>query len=90
MANSAGRASCGFRGKSAHAVAGRFADGFRIPTEAMPWVAPDELAYANDTAPYADKVKLPSGAERHPELFELEPEPMRCRPLRGMRLQRQS
>ena len=27
--------------------------GFRIPTESLPWVAPDELAYEFDAAPFA-------------------------------------
>jgi uncharacterized protein (DUF2126 family) len=33
--------------------------GYRIPTESMPWVAPDELEYEFDAAPFADRVKLP-------------------------------
>jgi uncharacterized protein (DUF2126 family) len=35
------------------AIAGRFAIGYRIPTESMPWVAPDELKYEYDAAPLA-------------------------------------
>jgi uncharacterized protein (DUF2126 family) len=34
--------------------------GFRIPTESMPWVAPDEIEYEFDAAPFADRVKLPA------------------------------
>ena len=33
--------------------------GYRIPTESMPWVAPDELEYDYEPAPFADRVKLP-------------------------------
>jgi uncharacterized protein (DUF2126 family) len=28
--------------------------GYRIATEAMPWVAPDELEYEFEAAPFAD------------------------------------
>ncbi len=47
--------------------------GYRIPTEAMPWVAPDELQYEFETAPFADRVKLPSHPARRLELFGVEP-----------------
>jgi uncharacterized protein (DUF2126 family) len=48
--------------------------GFRIPTESIPWVAPDELEYELDAAPFADRVKLPSQSALRMELFELDPE----------------
>jgi uncharacterized protein (DUF2126 family)/transglutaminase-like putative cysteine protease len=48
--------------------------GYRIPTETMPWVAPDELVYELDDAPYADRVKLPRDKTQRMELFETEPE----------------
>ncbi len=47
--------------------------GYRIPTESMPWVAPDELEYEYEAAPFADRVKLPSGPTRHMDLFERNP-----------------
>ncbi len=47
--------------------------GYRIPTEAMPWVAPDELQYEFETAPFADRAKLPAKPARRPELFAAEP-----------------
>jgi len=47
--------------------------GFRIPTEAMPWVAPDELEYELAAAPFADRVKLPARAARRMDLFEKKP-----------------
>jgi uncharacterized protein (DUF2126 family)/transglutaminase-like putative cysteine protease len=47
--------------------------GYRIPTGAMPWVAPDELKYECDAAPFADRVRLPLRPARHPELFLVEP-----------------
>jgi uncharacterized protein (DUF2126 family)/transglutaminase-like putative cysteine protease len=47
--------------------------GYRIPTETMPWVAPDELEYEYDAAPFADRVRLPSRPTRYAELFEKEP-----------------
>jgi len=46
--------------------------GFRIPTEVVPWVAPDELVYESEAAPLADKAKLPAKT-RHPELFAVAP-----------------
>ena len=49
--------------------------GYRIPTESMPWVAPDELKYDFDAAPFAEKVKLPSRLVHHMELFDVEPAP---------------
>ncbi len=48
--------------------------GFRIPVETIPWVAPDELTYEMDVAPFADKAKLQPPAHR-PELFDREPLP---------------
>src|SRR5271170_1288337 len=47
--------------------------GYRIPTEAMPWVAPDDLEYECEAAPFGDYVKLPSGTTRRLEMFEVEP-----------------
>ncbi|WP_263354595.1 transglutaminase family protein [Acidicapsa acidisoli] len=55
-------------------MAGDSPIGFRIPTEVMPWVAPDEIEYEYDSAPFSDKVKLPSTAARRPDLFEVEPD----------------
>jgi len=48
--------------------------GYRIPTEAVPWIAPDVLEYAFDEAPYTDRVKLPSDKPQRMELFDAEPE----------------
>jgi uncharacterized protein (DUF2126 family)/transglutaminase-like putative cysteine protease len=48
--------------------------GYRIPTEAVPWIAPDELEYEMDEAPFADRVKLPTDKAPRLELFETEPE----------------
>jgi len=55
--------------------------GFRIPSDVMPWVAPDEIAYEPDAAPFADKAKLPTSPARHPELFAVEPQPDPLPPL---------
>ncbi len=49
--------------------------GFRIPTDSMPWVAPDEIEYEYDAAPFAEWVKLPSRSARRMELFDITPEP---------------
>ena len=49
--------------------------GYRIPVAAMPWVAPDELTYEHEPAPFADRVKLPAGPARRPELFNQVPAP---------------
>ena len=48
--------------------------GFRIPTESMPWVAPDEIEYEYDAAPFAEWVKLPPRSARRMELFDVDPE----------------
>jgi uncharacterized protein (DUF2126 family) len=55
-------------------IAGDSPIGFRIPVETVPWVAPDELIYEMDDAPFADKAKLQPPAH-HPELFQREPAP---------------
>jgi uncharacterized protein (DUF2126 family) len=47
--------------------------GFRISTETMPWVAPDELVYEYEAAPFADRVKLPAQPARRADLFTVEP-----------------
>jgi uncharacterized protein (DUF2126 family)/transglutaminase-like putative cysteine protease len=47
--------------------------GYRIPTEAMPWVAPDELEYEYESAPFADRIKLPSRPSRRMDLFQRNP-----------------
>ena len=48
--------------------------GYRIPTEVMPWIAPDELEYELDEAPFAGRVKLPREMPQRMELFDAEPE----------------
>lgn len=51
--------------------------GYRIPTEWMPWVAPDELEYEREAMPYAAQlktlIKLPSHPSRRMDLFERNP-----------------
>jgi uncharacterized protein (DUF2126 family)/transglutaminase-like putative cysteine protease len=47
--------------------------GYCIPTESMPWVAPDELEYEREAAPFADRIKLPSRPIRRMELFQKNP-----------------
>jgi uncharacterized protein (DUF2126 family)/transglutaminase-like putative cysteine protease len=47
--------------------------GYRIPTESMPWAAPDELEYQREAAPFADRIKLPSHPIRRMELFQKNP-----------------
>jgi uncharacterized protein (DUF2126 family) len=48
--------------------------GYRIPTEAIPWIAPDELDYELGEAPFGDRAKLPTHKPRRLELFDVEPE----------------
>ncbi len=48
--------------------------GYRIPSEAIPWVAPDDLEYELESAPFVDRVKLPAGPARHMDQFEHRPE----------------
>ncbi len=48
--------------------------GFRLPVESMPWVAPDELNYEFESAPFTDRVVLPSRPTRRMDLFSKEPE----------------
>ena len=55
--------------------------GFRIPTESMPWVAPDELEYEYEAAPCQDRVKLPPRAARRTDLFAIDPAPDPLPPL---------
>ena len=38
--------------------------------KSMPWVAPDEIQYEHEAAPFADRVKLPSHPARRMDLFE--------------------
>src|SRR5271165_5258063 len=47
--------------------------GYRIPTETMPWVAPDELQYEYEAAPFADRPKLPARLLRRMDLFQRNP-----------------
>jgi uncharacterized protein (DUF2126 family)/transglutaminase-like putative cysteine protease len=47
--------------------------GFRIPTESMPWVAPDEIKYEFDAVPFEEWVKLPARPARRMELFAITP-----------------
>jgi uncharacterized protein (DUF2126 family) len=47
--------------------------GYRILTEVMPWVAPDEIAYEYEAAPFTDRVRLPSRPARRMDLFEKKP-----------------
>ncbi len=47
--------------------------GYRIPTESMPWVAPDELEYEYEAAPFADRIKLPARPSRRMDLFQRNP-----------------
>jgi uncharacterized protein (DUF2126 family)/transglutaminase-like putative cysteine protease len=49
--------------------------GYRVPTEAVPWVAPDEVVYELDEAPFSDLPKLPARLPHRPELFETVPAP---------------
>jgi len=51
--------------------------GYRIPTASMPWVAPDELEYEYEAAPFAAqfeaRIKLPSRPSRRMDLFQKNP-----------------
>jgi uncharacterized protein (DUF2126 family)/transglutaminase-like putative cysteine protease len=47
--------------------------GYRIATESMPWVAPDEIAYEYEPAPHSDRIKLPSRTLRRMDLFQRNP-----------------
>jgi uncharacterized protein (DUF2126 family)/transglutaminase-like putative cysteine protease len=51
--------------------------GYRIPTESIPWVAPDELEYEYEVAPFAAqfeaRIKLPSRPSRRMDLFQKNP-----------------
>jgi uncharacterized protein (DUF2126 family)/transglutaminase-like putative cysteine protease len=47
--------------------------GYRIATETMPWVAPDEIEYEYEAAPFADRIKLPSRPNRRMDLFDKNP-----------------
>jgi uncharacterized protein (DUF2126 family) len=51
--------------------------GYRIATESIPWVAPDELEYEQEAAPFAAqfeaRIKLPSRPGRRLDLFQKSP-----------------
>ena len=47
--------------------------GYRIATESMPWVAPDEIEYEHEAPPFADRVKLPPRPARRLDLFGKKP-----------------
>ena len=47
--------------------------GYRISTGSIPWVAPDEIEYEHEAAPFADRIKLPSGPMRRMDLFQKNP-----------------
>lgn len=49
--------------------------GFRISTELMPWVAPDELEYEFEADPFAERVRLPTRPARRMDLFDQNPVP---------------
>jgi uncharacterized protein (DUF2126 family) len=61
------------RGERLQLMPGDSPIGFRIPTEAMPWVAPDEIEYDYEAAPFADRVKLPTIPSRRMDLFDKTP-----------------
>lgn len=48
--------------------------GFRVSTDTVPWVAPDELKYEFDKPPYTDRARLPPRAAQSMELFAITPE----------------
>jgi uncharacterized protein (DUF2126 family) len=56
---------------------GDSAIGYRIATESIPWVAPDDLTYEYDAAPLAAqleaRIKLPSRPSRRMDLFQKTP-----------------
>jgi uncharacterized protein (DUF2126 family)/transglutaminase-like putative cysteine protease len=51
--------------------------GYRLPTDSMPWVAPDELKYEYEAAPLdaqiEARIKLPSRPSRRMDLFQKNP-----------------
>jgi len=47
--------------------------GYRIPTDSMPWVAPDDVKYEYAAAPFAGRVRLPSHPGRQTDLFHRSP-----------------
>jgi uncharacterized protein (DUF2126 family)/transglutaminase-like putative cysteine protease len=51
--------------------------GYRISTESMPWVAPDELEYEHEATPLdaqsETRIKLPSRPSRRMDLFQKNP-----------------
>ena len=47
--------------------------GYRLPTESVTWVAPDEIDYEYEAAPFAELVRLPAAPARCMDLFERVP-----------------
>ncbi len=56
-------------------LAGDSPIGYRISTDSIPWVAPDELEYVYEAAPLDDHAVLPLIRPVHMELFAAEPKP---------------
>jgi uncharacterized protein (DUF2126 family)/transglutaminase-like putative cysteine protease len=54
-------------------MAGDSPIGYRIPMEAVPWVAPDELKYEFEAEPYEERVRLPAAPARRPAFFARDP-----------------
>ena len=44
--------------------------GYRLSTESIPWVAPDEIEYEHEAAPFANRIKLPSLRTPRMDLFQ--------------------
>ena len=47
--------------------------GYRIPTESMPWVAPDEVQYEREATQFGAPIKLPVRPHRRMDLFQRNP-----------------
>jgi len=59
--------------------------GYRLPFDALPWVAPDDIEYDYDLDPSAPREKLPSKRERRMDLFNFTPsdDPLPAAPVIG-------
>jgi len=59
--------------------------GYRLPLDALPWVAPDDIEYEYESDPLADRERLPPREGPRMDLFEARPEgdPLPAAPIGG-------
>lgn len=59
--------------------------GYRLPLDALPWVAPDDIEYEFESDPFAERERLPPAQARRMDLFDHSPgeDPLPAEPQRS-------